>query len=184
MFFWLIVTLLTFGACLAVLWPFLRSRPDAAARAEAHEIEVYRDQLGELDRDLARGMNADGEAEQARAEIARRLLASDGAPAGGKKRSRPQSRLPNAIATIAVLAVPLVSWGVYVAVGSPRLPDQPLAVRLNADPAQNSAAELVARAERHLAANPQDGRGWDVLAPIYLRMGRDADAVTAYRNAI
>ena len=44
--------------------------------------------------------------------------------------------------------------------------------------------ELVARAEAHLAANPDDGRGWDVLAPIYARLGRYDEAVTAYRNAI
>jgi len=183
MFFWLTATLLTLCACLAVLWPFLRSRPLVAARPEAHDVEVYRDQLRELDRDLARGTIAAEEAAQARAEIARRLLASDGALAGVQPR-RAQSRLPYAVASVAVLAVPIVSWGVYVAIGSPRLPDQPLVARLNADPAHSSSAELVARAERHLAANPQDGRGWDVLAPIYLRMGRSADAVTAYRNAI
>src|SRR5690606_12859249 len=44
--------------------------------------------------------------------------------------------------------------------------------------------ELVARAEAHLAANPQDGRGWDVLAPIYARLSRFDEAVTAYSNAI
>jgi len=183
MFFWLTATLLTLCACLAVLWPFLRGRPVAAARAEAHDVEVYRDQLRELERDLARGTIAADEAAQARAEIARRLLASDGALADEQPR-RPQSRLPYAVASVAILAVPIVSWGVYVAIGSPRMPDQPLAARLNADPAHSSSAELVARAERHLAANPEDGRGWDVLAPIYLRMGRSADAVTAYRNAI
>lgn len=44
--------------------------------------------------------------------------------------------------------------------------------------------ELIARAEGHLAANPQDGRGWDILAPVYFRLGRFDEAVTAYRNAI
>ncbi|RUW02445.1 tetratricopeptide repeat protein, partial [Mesorhizobium sp. M1A.F.Ca.IN.022.05.2.1] len=51
-------------------------------------------------------------------------------------------------------------------------------------PAESSVDELVARAEAHLAANPSDGKGWDVLAPVYLRLQRYADAVTAYRNAI
>ncbi|TIS19334.1 MAG: tetratricopeptide repeat protein, partial [Mesorhizobium sp.] len=51
-------------------------------------------------------------------------------------------------------------------------------------PADSSVEELVARAEAHLAANPSDGRGWGVLAPVYLRMQRFSDAVTAYRNAI
>jgi len=88
------------------------------------------------------------------------------------------------VATVAVLAVPLVSWGLYIKVGSPDLPSQPLAERLTKNPADSSVDELVARAEAHLAANPSDGRGWDVLAPIYLRLQRYSDAVAAYRNAI
>ncbi|RUX01109.1 tetratricopeptide repeat protein, partial [Mesorhizobium sp. M8A.F.Ca.ET.023.01.1.1] len=87
-------------------------------------------------------------------------------------------------ATVAVLAVPLVSWGFYSQIGSPDLPSQPLSERLAKNPADSSVDELVARAEAHLAANPSDGRGWDVLAPVYLRMQRFADAAAAYRNAI
>ena len=83
-----------------------------------------------------------------------------------------------------MLAVPLVSWGIYAAIGSPDLPSQPLAARLEKNPADSTVDELVARAEAHLAANPADGRGWDVLAPIYVRLGRYGEAVTAYRNAI
>src|SRR5690606_11432512 len=56
--------------------------------------------------------------------------------------------------------------------------------RLAKNPADSSIEELVARAEAHLAANPSDGRGWDVVAPIYLRMQRFSDSATAYRNAI
>ena len=88
------------------------------------------------------------------------------------------------VATAAVLAVPLVSWGLYSQLGSPDLPSQPLSERLAKNPADSSVDELVARAEAHLAANPSDGRGWDVLAPVYLRMQRFSDAATAYRNAI
>ena len=84
----------------------------------------------------------------------------------------------------AVLAVPLVSWGIYAAIGSPDLPSQPLAARLEKSPADSTVDELIARAEAHLAANPEDGRGWDVLAPIYARLGRYGEAATAYSNAI
>ncbi len=68
--------------------------------------------------------------------------------------------------------------------GSPGLPDQQLATRLSKNPASSSLEELVARAEQHLRRNPEDGRGWDVLAPIYLRLGRNQDAVIAFGNAI
>ena len=89
-----------------------------------------------------------------------------------------------AVGMAAVLALPLIAWGFYVALGSPHLPSQPLAERLAKNPSEGTVEELVARAEAHLAANPEDGRGWDVLAPVYLRLGRPGDAVTAYRNAI
>ncbi len=98
--------------------------------------------------------------------------------------ARRPSVMTRLVATVAVLAVPLVSWGLYIKLGSPDLPSQPLAERLAKNPADSSVDELVARAEAHLAANPSDGRGWDVLAPIYLRLQRYSDAVAAYRNAI
>ena len=80
--------------------------------------------------------------------------------------------------------MPLLSWGVYTVIGSPDIPSQPLSARLSQNPANSSVDELIARAEAHLIANPTDGRGWDVLAPVYMRMGRADDAVTAYRNSI
>ncbi|RVD33447.1 c-type cytochrome biogenesis protein CcmI, partial [Mesorhizobium sp. M8A.F.Ca.ET.023.02.2.1] len=120
----------------------------------------------------------------ARAEIARRILRLGNADITGKTSGRAASVTARLVATVAVLAVPLVSWGFYSQIGSPDLPSQPLSERLAKNPADSSVDELVARAEAHLAANPSDGRGWDVLAPVYLRMQRFADAAAAYRNAI
>ncbi|TPO06283.1 tetratricopeptide repeat protein, partial [Mesorhizobium sp. CU2] len=107
-----------------------------------------------------------------------------GGPGMGLGGAAAPSRGARLIASVAVLAVPLLSWGLYGVLGSPELPSQPLAERLAKNPADSSVDELVARAEAHLAANPQDGKGWDVLAPVYLRLQRYPDAVTAYRNAI
>ena len=78
----------------------------------------------------------------------------------------------------------VASWSIYAATGSPHLPAQPLQARLDENPEHATIAELVSRAENHLANNPEDGRGWDVLAPIYYRFGRYNDAVVAYRSAI
>lgn len=180
MLFWIIAAVLTLGASLAVLLPLTRQ---ARARDDAsHDLEVYRDQLGEVDRDAARGLIAAADAEQARAEIARRIIRLDAENAREPKKA---SQLgPRLVGMIAVLAVPLLSWGVYTAIGSPTVPSQPLSARLSQKPADSSVDELIARAEAHLVANPSDGRGWDVLAPVYLRIGRANDAVTAYRNAI
>lgn len=181
MLFWVVAALLTLAACLAVLLPLVR-HPSAADAGKSHDLEVYRDQLGEVERDASRGLIGAAEAEQARAEIGRRILrlgVSDRAAA-------PASPAPamRAAGMAAVLAVPLVAWGLYAFLGSPDLPSQPLQERLAKNPADSSVDELVARAEAFLSANPKDGRGWDVLAPIYLRIGRAADAVIAYRNTI
>jgi len=181
MLFWVIAALLTLGASLAVLLPLSRRRPSHGLEG-SHDLEVYRDQLAELDRDAERGLIQPAEAEQARTEIARRILKAD--KAGAVATGTEASRSGRAIGVAAVLAVPLVSWGIYAATGSPDLPSQPLAARLEKNPADSSVDELVARAEAHLAANPDDGRGWDVLAPIYARLGRFDEAVIAYRNAI
>ena len=183
MLFWVIAGLLTLGASLAVLMP-LSGRRGAGSAAGAHDLEVYRDQLSELERDASRGLIAAAEAEQARAEIARRILKADRDIKSEGALTRPEGKALRAVAVAAVLAVPVVSWGIYAATGSPDLPSQPLSARLDKNPADSSVDELIARAEAHLAANPDDGRGWDVLAPIYARMGRYPEAATAFQNAI
>ncbi|MBS3650786.1 c-type cytochrome biogenesis protein CcmI [Pseudaminobacter sp. 19-2017] len=182
MLFWIIAALLTLAASLAVIVPLASPRRRAVGERD-HDIEVYKDQLKELERDAARGLIGAAEAEEARAEIGRRILKIASRDDGTKEALRKRSLVP-VIATGAVLAVPLVSWGLYAAIGSPALPAQPLSARLGADPAKSSIEELVARAESHLASNPEDGRGWDVLAPVYLRTGRFADSVAAYRSSI
>jgi cytochrome c-type biogenesis protein CcmH len=180
--FWVAAILLTALAVLSVLLPFVRRR-EAAREPAANDLEVYRDQMAELDRDVGRGLIGGPEAEEARAEIGRRILkaAQAGNPAGQSVQGFPMAR---AVALAAVLSVPLVGWGLYGLVGSPDLPSQPLAARLSTDPAKAPVEELVARAEAHLTAFPDDGQGWDVLAPVYFRLGRYADASEAYRQAI
>lgn len=182
MVFWFVAALLTFGASVAVLLPLTGSSRRASS-GNQHDLAVYRDQLAELDRDAARGLIQPADAEQARAEIARRIIRADGSGQVLADKAH-WSVAGRALGGVAVLLVPLMSWGLYAALGSPDMPSQPLEARLTQNPADSSVDELIARAEGHLAANPQDGRGWDVLAPIYLRLARYDQAVTAYRNAI
>src|SRR5882757_4303330 len=156
MLFWVIAAILTLGASLAVLLPLAGGAKGASARGD-HDLEVYRDQLSELDRDMARGLIRPAEAEEARAEIARRILRLDNTGPADKDAVRQPSIATRLVATAAVLVVPLVSWGLYSQLGSPDLPSQPLAERLAKNPADSSVDELVARAEAHLAANPSDG---------------------------
>lgn len=176
--FFIAAAFLTVIACLAVLMPFLRKRQEGGAGVR--DVDVYRAQLVEIDADLARGVIGAAEAAEARAELGRRILrASDtSAPAPSPVRTTRWAVLA------AVAAVPLVSWGIYLKAGSPDLADRPLAARMQGDLAGNSVEELLARAERHLENNPGDGLGWSVIAPVYTRLGRFAEAAEAYRRAI
>lgn len=163
------------AAALALLVPLYRGRDDSASAEGA--MAIYRDQLGEVDRDVARGVIPEAEAGAARTEIARRLIReSETAPAPQKSGGRTRT-----FAAVAVVAAPIVALGLYLTLGSPWLPDLPLAARQN-DPQDITA--LIAKVEQHLVEAPDDGKGWELLAPIYVKLGRYDDAVKAYKNVI
>jgi cytochrome c-type biogenesis protein CcmH len=93
-------------------------------------------------------------------------------------------KLRRTAAIAGVAGLPLLALGVYLPLGSPRLPDFPLAERARAPDAAQPLENLVAQVEQHLEKNPSDGRGWKVLAPVLLRLGRYDDAVRAFRKSI
>jgi cytochrome c-type biogenesis protein CcmH len=175
---WIAMAVLTAAASLAILAPLYRARIGGAAERAA--AAVYRDQLAEIDRDVARGIVTGDEAAAARAEIGRRLIkeatAGDAPPARG-------GDLRLAVLAAAV-GVPLAAVALYLALGEPSATDSPLAARQNLPLEQQDEAILLARIEAHLASAPDDGEGWAVVAPVYSRIGRHDDAVRAYSNAI
>jgi cytochrome c-type biogenesis protein CcmH len=176
---WFVFALMTAAAVFAVLWPLGRGqRP----QREGNESTVYKDQLAEVARDVAAGLIAVPEAEAARVEISRRLLA-----AAEVERDLPVSSnvtLRRAVAVIAFAGLPLIALALYLPLGSPRLPDFPLSLRAQAPAASQPLDNLVAQVQAHLEKNPTDGRGWTVLAPVLAKLGRFDDAIGAYRNAI
>ncbi|MCT7662745.1 c-type cytochrome biogenesis protein CcmI [Shinella kummerowiae] len=179
MLFWILVAILTAAVAAVLLLPLLR-RPVAAAGDASHDVEVYRDQLEELKRDEATGLIGASEAELARAEVARRLIAAKKDETKGK--ADPAERRNRLAQAFVILLMPAVGLCLYLATGRPDLPAQPLAERL-ANPG-NDISILIARAENHLARNPDDGAGWDLLAPIYYRSGRMEDSANAFSQAI
>lgn len=176
---WFVFALMTAAAVFAVLWPL--GRGNALAR-EGSEAVVYKDQLAEVQRDAAAGMIGVSEAEAARIEISRRLLAASETSAGTASASSGSFR--RGVAVVALVGLPLLAAGFYAKFGSPSLGDFPLAERTRAPVATASMDKLVAQVESHLEKNPTDGRGWEVLAPVLARIGRYDDAARAWRNAI
>ncbi len=177
--FWILVAILTAAVAIVLTHPLMRGRQAAIADRQG-EVAVYRDQLAELERERASGLIGETEADYARAEIGRRLLAAASGP--NQPDGASTARRHNVIATIVTALIPLTGLCLYLWMGSPNRPDMPLEARLE-NPG-NDMNLLIAKAERHLAQNPQDGAGWDVLAPIYFKTMRFADAEMAYRNAI
>src|SRR5947207_7754217 len=108
---------------LAILLVPLLLRRRADASREAYNLAVYRDQLAEVERDFGRGVLSPEQAEAARTEIGRRILALAPAPTAATS----TSSAPFAIATVAVLLLPFAAWLLYARLGSPALPDQPFA---------------------------------------------------------
>jgi cytochrome c-type biogenesis protein CcmH len=178
MMLWLVLALMTAGAIFAVLWPLSRR----AALPAGSDVAVYRDQLDEIERDRTNGLIGEREAEAARVEVSRRLIAAADAvapmPAAGAHWRR------RALALAAWVLLPLGSAALYLMLGSPQLPGLPQTERGAMPPEQRSIAELIGRVESHLEQNPEDGRGWEVLGPVYMRFGRYDDAVKARRNAL
>lgn len=186
MLFWVIAAVMTAIATLALLGPVLRARKEAPDAPELHDVEVYRDQLTEVDRDLADGLMDPVQAEVAKTEISRRLLAAarKGEAASAEGKGSQNGGLRRVAVIVVALFMPVAALTAYLELGSPDLPQLPLSARLQADPQANDIAMLIARAEQHLAANPDDGRGWDVLGPIYLRTGRFEESAAAFKKAI
>ncbi len=176
---WFVFALMTAAAVFAVLWPLGRA---GKPHADGSETSVYRDQLTEVDRDVAAGLINPPEAAAARVEIGRRLLAA--ADSERTVALGPNVRLRRFAAIIALVGLPLIAVGLYYPLGSPNLPDFPLAQRSRTPDGTQSLDNLVAQVEEHLAANPTDGRGWSILAPVLARLGRMDDAIRAFRNSI
>jgi cytochrome c-type biogenesis protein CcmH len=176
---WFVFALMTVAAIFAVLWPLSRG---SSAPAGGSEAVVYRDQLAEIDRDVSAGLIGVSEAEAARVEIGRRLLAA----ADGARDLPPRSNLGlrRASAIVALVGLPIAAVTLYLALGSPFLGDFPLASRTRTADVNQPLDNMVAQVEAHLEKNPTDGRGWTVLAPVLARLSRWDDAVRAYRNSI
>ncbi|QFR31738.1 c-type cytochrome biogenesis protein CcmI [Ancylobacter sp. TS-1] len=184
MLLWIAFSLMTAAAVLAVLWPLRTGAGVVPAGSAQADLAVYRDQLAEIERDRASGLIGGAEGEAARAEVARRILRASAETEAGGAFVRGADLRRRAVAVIALIGVPLLAGGLYFFLGSPLYPPQPLAQRLEARPDQSDIAILIRKVEGHLEANPDDGRGYEVVAPIYARLGRIDDAVRAWNTAI
>ena len=184
MLLWIGFGVLT-AAVVALLMAPLQREQTTPGDAAAADLAVYRDQLAEIEAEQERGVVAADELEGARTEIARRLIrradesSSGSGPASGVQESWRAQSVFYAIAGL----IPVLSVAVYLFVGTPHLPARPFTAQQGAPVDQASVADLIGRVEARLQEHPEDGKGWDVVAPVYLRLGRYGDAAHAYAQA-
>lgn len=184
MLVWSVFAVLTAIAAVSVLLPYARARRDAVDLGGS-DAEVYKDQLGEIDKDLERGALSAAEADAARLEISRRLLKASDLPSemAPQESAKPRWR-PRFVLATAFLIVPLAAIAIYLSYGAPSLPDRPLSDRLATSIENQDVSILVARVEGALQDNPDDARGWAILAPIYVRQGRFFEARRAFEQLL
>lgn len=188
MLLWVALACLTAAVLVAIIHPLAAGR--AADRAAASEVDIYRDQLAELEAERARGLVGAAEADAARIEVSRRLLAAAGRVAAeAAPAADPWPTQLRAAALVTALAVPALSLLVYLAQGSPWMPDSPAAQRVAAVESGQAAkaaeiARLVAAVEAELKKRPEDGKGWEAIAPVYMRQQRYKEAADAFANAL
>lgn len=181
MLFWIVCVAMSLlvGAYVAV--PLLRARKDDR---EAPDVAIYKAQLEEIDKDLARDMLDPAEAERARIEVSRRLLAASKDVRTAGEAPQSANRILAATVTVALLALGVL---VYWDVGAPGEPDQPLALRhaiaeemRNSRPSQAELAavaapppeveasddylESIAQLRLIVPSRPDDLQGWELLA--------------------
>lgn len=188
MLFWSILALLTLVAVAFLVLPFLGRRRAAGLAGQASDVAIYRDQLSEIESDNASGLIDEREAEAARIEVSRRLLGAarrDEAETHDSDDGPGRRRVRIAMIAIIALAVPTLSAAFYQRLGSPK------AARPGADLASQAAQrnrasidDMILQVENHLKLKPDDLRSWEVLAPVYMRLGRYDDAVGAWRRVI
>ena len=185
---WIIFAAMTATALALILMPLWR-QIGATADGSAYDVAVYRDQLGELDRDLESGLIHSDEAEAARAEIGRRLLTADEATErDGEATSATERR--TWITGGLLLAIPAMAFATYALIGAPGLSGSPAverqaaASRLSSQDRQKMIHSMVARLAERLAASPDDADGWIRLGRSYRVLGKATKSRAAYAEAV
>ncbi|MFW5397711.1 MAG: cytochrome c-type biogenesis protein CcmH [Candidatus Accumulibacter regalis] len=175
--FILLAALLVVAVAAILLPPLLRA-PRSSGGADQREatLAIFRDQLAELERECANGSLAEADFEQAQSELQRRLLDDIQPPTSGQSDARPGRK--TALALLVVL--PLAAAGGYALLGNQAALD-PLQRQARVTPQQieGMVAGLVAK----LRENPDDSKGWLMLARSYKVLERFPEAADAYSRA-
>lgn len=201
MSFWIFASLMAVMALCYVLPPLLQRSEATDSERDRANVSIYRDQFGELERDLRDGVLDREQYEQGRLELERRLL-EDVSPAQGAAKASAQNSARSGRTTAVILggAIPLLAVLLYSQLGTPQAlkPGQPTARPARTEmpeeaadvpagqpgaPTQQEIEQRVARLAARLKENPDDAQGWAMLARSYHNFKRYREASEAYARA-
>jgi cytochrome c-type biogenesis protein CcmH len=188
---WIAIGLMTVAAAAVLSAAVARGAGQSNTHRADYDITIYKDQLAEVDRDTERGLLTQTEAEAARTEIQRRLLAAADDKEAGEAEVAAAPAGARAVRLGIAILLPAGAIAFYLYLGSPDHGDLPFAGRDLASEmaAQNPAAGsemdvLVKRLADRLEDDPSNIEGWQLLARTLITMGRANEAVDALRQAM
>ncbi len=206
---WIVLGALTALVAGYVLWPILRNARSADADTNEdrladmdedelqRDLAVYRDQLAEIGRDIERGVLTEGQADAARTEVQRRILATDQRIANRHKSGEGATRVSRLRPAVAIFTLLLFAGGIglYLDLGRPDLRDRPIASRTDEIMAARQASDndanrnaalnrAVQDLSNRLLENPDDLKGWELLGASLMALGRPEEAQTAFLEAV
>jgi cytochrome c-type biogenesis protein CcmH len=170
---WIVLGVMTLTAALILAWPLFDSR--RFKNDSSFALAVYRDQLAEINHDVARGILDEVQAKAAQIEIERRILALADAP-----KFQP-AKAPKPLLIIAMAVVlPLAAFGLYLRLGSPGMPGQPAQGLADSVAASPQLQALQANVEKA----PTDPAAWRALGEGLMAARRPNDAANAFGRAL
>ena len=206
MLFWIVTGVLTLSVVSVLSGALMGARRDARPPA-AYDLDVYRDQLKEVERDLARGVLSQSDAERARTEVSRRILQADAAA----QASLSQTHATTGGLLFAAITSAFIAGGsylMYVQLGAPGYGDLALTHRIDmaeklraerpdqataeaglpdTNPPLNASPDYVALVEQlreTVAARPDDLQGHLLLSQSEARLGNFAAAHAAHARVL
>lgn len=180
--FWMIAVLLIAIALLFIVPTLLgRGKREASSSRSEANLTIYRDQLRELEADLAAGKLSQEQYQEARNEIEGRLLEDSGA---SEEEATPSSG--RWLLIMAVVTVPALTISLYLLLGKPEGLKANLQTAEINQPQGFTQAQIeamVSGLEQKLKTQPDDAKGWAMLANSYGVLGRFKDSAAAYARA-
>ena len=148
MLLWIVFAVLTALVIIVLVAPLYARKSASSADRADFDLVVYKDQLAELDRDVAAGIIGQVEADAARNEVSRRILSARDEKSAAEASTGASTPAWLWFSTIA--AIPAITLVIYMNVGRPELPAQPLDARLQTAAANQDMVAMVRQVEKHL----------------------------------